>query len=115
MSATSETALNGFRLSPGQQRLWALADAGWLPAEQRVAARFAWMAAPPPRAAVEAALNALIGRHEILRARFPRLPEMRLPLQTAPGDACLRLDDGSEPGAHAPALRASMDAAGTNP
>lgn len=112
MSATSETALNGFRLSPGQQRLWALADAGWLPAEQRVVARFAWTAAPPPRAAVEAVLNALIGRHEILRARFPRLPVMRLPLQTAPGDACLRLDDGSEPGAHAPALRASMDASG---
>ncbi|TOZ28342.1 non-ribosomal peptide synthetase, partial [Burkholderia pseudomallei] len=127
MSATSETALHGFRLSPVQQRVWTLTDAGRLPAAQRVVARFAWTAAPPSRAALEAALNALIGRHEILRARFARLPEMRLPLQTAPDGARLRLDGACAPDvpgtpdtpdmpdmpdAGAPALHAAMDATG---
>ncbi|MCD4556263.1 non-ribosomal peptide synthetase, partial [Burkholderia pseudomallei] len=130
MSATSETALHGFRLSPVQQRVWTLTDAGRLPAAQRVVARFAWTAAPPSRAALEAALNALIGLHEILRARFARLPEMRLPLQTAPDGARLRLDGACAPDvpdvpgtpdtpdmpdmpdAGAPALHAAMDATG---
>lgn len=121
MSATSETALHGFRLSPVQQRVWTLTDAGRLPAAQRVVARFAWTAAPPSRAALEAALNALIGRHEILRTRFARLPEMRLPLQTAPDGARLRLDGAcapdvpgtpDTPDAGAPALHAAMDATG---
>ncbi len=38
MSATSETALHGFRLAPVQQRVWTLTDAGRLPAAQRVVA-----------------------------------------------------------------------------
>ncbi len=78
----SESALEGFRLSPQQLRVWLL--------QQGVAAGQALpyratatvqMDGPLDHAALAAALKALCERHEILRTTFQCLPGMTIPLQ----------------------------------
>ncbi|WP_029013115.1 non-ribosomal peptide synthetase [Niveispirillum irakense] len=103
-------AVNGFRLSPGQQRLWSQMMQGTVPRDLRVCARFAWTGTPPAPAAIAAALDRLVRRYEILRTRFLSLPEMRLPLQAACDPPPFALAQGPVPAdPDAPGLHAWME------
>jgi len=85
-------SLSGFRLSPGQERLWRQCAAGILPEGLVACARFIWKGAAPEPAAVASALERLTRRHEILRTSFVSLPEMKVPLQAALEPAAIALD-----------------------
>jgi amino acid adenylation domain-containing protein/FkbM family methyltransferase len=69
--------IEGFRLSPQQQRLWRLREGGAACAAQCVLALEGDLHA----GALERALSAVLARHEILRTRFERLPGMEIPIQ----------------------------------
>ncbi len=78
----SGDAVNGYLLSPGQERLWHLWSGGQIARMPAVRGRFR-LDGPVEPAALCAALGRLAERHEILRAVFLRLPEMGVPLQAA--------------------------------
>src|SRR5687768_177439 len=69
-----EETIQGYRLSPQQQRLWLSAT--------RPAAQLTLLCRGELDAeALRRALRRLVARHEILRTSFPQLPGMDLPLQ----------------------------------
>lgn len=74
--ATVET-LQGFRLSPHQRRLWRLLADG---VEDRARCAFL-LEGRLDRGLLEAAVEAVFARHEILRTSFHRLPGMKVPIQ----------------------------------
>jgi len=78
MTLTSPT-LEGFRLSPQQDRLWSLQQgAAQLPPLAQAAFR---ITGPLQVEQLQTALEQVAQRHEILRTRFPCLPGMQVPLQ----------------------------------
>jgi len=89
--------IEGFRLSPQQQRLWRLREKGTAGTAQCIVA----LAGDLRAAALEQALSAVVARHEILRTRFERLPGMDVPIQVIASEPLLvfreiDLNDGSE-------------------
>jgi non-ribosomal peptide synthetase component F len=69
----------GYRLSPRQRHLWALQqDPELRPRDARALLR---LRGPLDPAALDAALEALVARHEVLRTSFERLPGMPEALQ----------------------------------
>lgn len=71
--------VQGFRLSPQQRRAWGLLMLGARDAYRtRCAVR---IDGPLDIAALAAAIEATVARHEILRTRFRRLPGMKVPVQ----------------------------------
>ncbi len=74
-----QTTIEGFRLSPQQARLWALQQ-GDQSASYTARCSILIEGALDERL-LEAALNQVVQRHEILRTTFRRLPAMTLPLQ----------------------------------
>ncbi|HSF40046.1 MAG TPA: amino acid adenylation domain-containing protein [Thermoanaerobaculia bacterium] len=87
--------MNGFRLSPGQERLCRL---GGEAAESPLRAVGVVSIAGELRVdALEAALRAVVSRHEILRTDFRRLPGMSLPLQVIAEGGTIHLEPGSGP------------------
>src|SRR5436305_2711441 len=70
---------NGFRLSPQQRRLWALQGDESGPGYH--AQLEILLEGPLDRELLASSIVGLIGRHEVLRTVFRRLPGMALPLQ----------------------------------
>jgi len=74
--------LEGYRLSPQQQRLWTLQHAphdGGAPAYRALCAVL--IEGPLNPVALQEALQSVVARHEICRTSFRQRPELRLPLQ----------------------------------
>ncbi|MEA5452797.1 amino acid adenylation domain-containing protein [Leptolyngbya sp. CCNP1308] len=90
-------AIAGYRLSPQQQRLWRLQQR--YPNQPFRAVLRLRSQVPLHGDRLQAALQALIDRHEILRTTFPTLPGMTMPLQviaeTLPVEAVLTSHDWS--------------------
>src|SRR5215510_7756218 len=79
MEKESKATIEGFRLSPQQARLWLLQqDAQYPPYNSECCVL---IKGPLDAQLLEAALNQVVRRHEILRTTFRRLPAMTLPLQ----------------------------------
>ncbi len=79
--------IEGYRLSPQQQRLWRLQ-----PDSRAFRSQCALMIRGPLRPeALEDGLCRLVERHEILRTAFRQLPGMELPLQVITNGGPLRL------------------------
>ncbi|HSF42629.1 MAG TPA: AMP-binding protein, partial [Thermoanaerobaculia bacterium] len=86
----AETAVQGFRLSPQQRRLWVLArEAEGSPYRAEAVVR---ITGPLDRARLEAALGEVVARHEILRTVFPVPPGMSRPAQVIQPPGAVRLD-----------------------
>ncbi|AUX42316.1 uncharacterized protein SOCE26_037460 [Sorangium cellulosum] len=71
----TEHELEGFRLSPQQERAWALGG------DRLHAAGLAVLSGSCDEGRLRAAVAAVVARHEILRTVFPSLPGMSAPLQ----------------------------------
>jgi amino acid adenylation domain-containing protein/non-ribosomal peptide synthase protein (TIGR01720 family) len=85
MSMTSDTTVQGFRLSPQQARVWSLRQAApGLPLHAWCSVR---LRGGLDRGALEAALGAVAARHEILRTTFRTLPDVGLPVQVVEDEA----------------------------
>src|ERR1043166_8243390 len=83
--------VQGFRLSPQQERLWLLQEAD--PGMPRRARAMFSITGPSTAEMLEAALRSVVRRHEVLRTWFFKAPGMTLPLQVVKGeDAALRLE-----------------------
>jgi amino acid adenylation domain-containing protein/non-ribosomal peptide synthase protein (TIGR01720 family)/FkbM family methyltransferase len=83
--------LEGFRLSPQQERLWSLQQAGGGDAPFR--ALCVVRVEGPLRPDVLAdAVAAVVRRHEILRTGFQRLPGMSLPVQVISDEGAARFE-----------------------
>lgn len=79
MTLTSSPAIEGFRLSPQQHRLWSLQQSAvQLPALAQATIHINGSLQPQQ---LRAALLQVMQRHEILRTHFPCLPGMQVPLQ----------------------------------
>jgi amino acid adenylation domain-containing protein len=72
-------ALEGYRLSPQQRRLWELQHAAGGGAYR--ALRAVSVEGPLEAESLKAALRSVVGRHEILRTGFHTTAELRTPLQ----------------------------------
>ncbi|HEV2891991.1 MAG TPA: condensation domain-containing protein, partial [Frankiaceae bacterium] len=70
-------AIEGFRLSAQQRRLWSLGRDGRVPVCQCAV----WLSGEPDVERLRSALDAVVARHEILRTGFRRLAGMQWPLQ----------------------------------
>ncbi|HEX8178801.1 MAG TPA: amino acid adenylation domain-containing protein [Pyrinomonadaceae bacterium] len=82
-----QETLAGFRLSPQQERLWLLQQAG---TSAPYRAQCAVLVTGALQAdALKAALAAIVARHEILRTSFQRLPGMSIPVQVIADEAAL--------------------------
>jgi hypothetical protein len=80
-----EAPLEGFRISPQQDRLWSLQRGGHQPMYgNRCAFR---IRGALDREALEAAWRSLVDRHEILRTHLHLLPGLKQPVQAATGGA----------------------------
>ncbi|HSK76264.1 MAG TPA: amino acid adenylation domain-containing protein, partial [Thermoanaerobaculia bacterium] len=90
----AETAVQGFRLSPQQRRLWALAREEGSAYRAEAAVR---ITGPLDRARLEAALGEVVARHEILRTVFPVPPGMSRPAQVIQPPEPVRLADAPGP------------------
>jgi amino acid adenylation domain-containing protein/FkbM family methyltransferase len=77
--------IEGFRLSPQQQRLWGLRDGQASGTAQCVLE----LSGDVRASALATALSAVLGRHEILRTRFEWLPGMEMPIQVISGEPLL--------------------------
>jgi amino acid adenylation domain-containing protein/non-ribosomal peptide synthase protein (TIGR01720 family) len=76
--------IEGFRLSPQQQRLWQLSKQD---GAERYCARCEFMLdGELDVAKLQAAFQDVVARHEILRTRLEMFPEMKLPLQVIDDD-----------------------------
>src|SRR5262245_13643738 len=89
MQKNGQTTIEGFRLSPQQSRLWALQQ-GVRSTPYTARCRILIEGAFDDRL-LEAALNQVVQRHEILRTTFRILPAMTLPLQVIAGDVRLAI------------------------
>jgi len=78
MEPSQEAAVEGFRLSAQQRRLWRVQEEG-LSCRSRCAL---YLAGTLDESLLAAALAAVVERHEILRTTFHRLPGMTVPLQS---------------------------------
>ena len=88
----AQTAVQGFRLSPQQRRLWVLArEAEGSPYRAEATVR---IAGPLDHARLEAALGEVVARHEILRTVFPVPPGMSRPAQVIQPPESVRLAAG---------------------
>ncbi|HYY42245.1 MAG TPA: condensation domain-containing protein, partial [Pyrinomonadaceae bacterium] len=82
-----QETLAGFRLSPQQERLWLLQQAG---TSAPYRAQCAVLVTGALQAdALKLALAAIVARHEILRTSFQRLPGMSIPVQVIADEAAL--------------------------
>lgn len=101
-SGAATAAIEGFRLSPQQRRLWQLArDSRAFKVQALVT-----FEGPPERVtaeAVRAALAALVARTEILRTTYRRSPGVRFPLQVVAAELPPQWQ-GAEEGADVEAL-----------
>jgi amino acid adenylation domain-containing protein/FkbM family methyltransferase len=70
--------VEGFRLSPQQERLWLLQQGGSSPYRAQCAVR---VEGDLDLASLQAALHVVVNRHEILRTTFHCVPGMTVPLQ----------------------------------
>ena len=86
-----EQTIEGFRLSPQQRHLWRL-GAGDPDAPYRAQCVIV-VRGRCDLAALRGALADLVARHEILRTSFPRMANVRLPLQAIAETADLALDE----------------------
>ncbi len=85
------TVLEGFRLSPQQQRLWLLQQASH---SRLFDARCVLsIEGDLDKAALNEALEQVVARHEILRTLFHHLPGMRFPLQVIVERISLAVED----------------------
>jgi amino acid adenylation domain-containing protein/non-ribosomal peptide synthase protein (TIGR01720 family)/FkbM family methyltransferase len=101
--------LEGFRLSPQQERLWTLQQAGGGDAPYR--ALSVVIVEGPLRADVLGdALAAVVRRHEILRTGFQRLPGMSLPVQVIADEGEARFESQDLTGLDARAQEAEVAA-----
>ena len=85
MTAATGAAIEGFRLSPQQRRLWQLARDSRAFKVQALAT----LEGPPERVTAEtvrAALAALVARTDVLRTTYRRSPGVRFPLQVVAAD-----------------------------
>ncbi|MEO6196443.1 MAG: amino acid adenylation domain-containing protein [Thermoanaerobaculia bacterium] len=80
-----QQVIEGFRLSPQQQRLWPLRDGHVVGKAQCALA----LEGDLHVQALERALLRVVSRHEILRTRFERLPGMEVPIQVISGEPLL--------------------------
>src|SRR5581483_1970890 len=74
-----EAQIEGFQLSPQQRHLWTLLQGKWdhpYCIQSRVS-----IEGPLQRAALEAAVQQVVARHEILRTTFQQVGGMSLPVQ----------------------------------
>jgi amino acid adenylation domain-containing protein/FkbM family methyltransferase len=78
LEPSQDAAVEGFRLSAQQRRLWRVQEEG-LSYRSRCALR---LAGPLDQPRLAAALAAIVERHEILRTTFHSLPGMKVPLQS---------------------------------
>jgi amino acid adenylation domain-containing protein len=81
--------VQGFNLSPQQRRLWLLAE-GEEAHPYRAVVEIAIRGALDP-VILGAALNRIVGQHEILRTSFERVPGLSLPLQVIAGSGSVPL------------------------
>ena len=77
--STHEELIQGFRLSPQQEHLWRLQQAG--PATSYRAQCAVMIEGELEVQSLDAALRLALARNEVLRTAFRRLPGMSLPLQ----------------------------------
>jgi amino acid adenylation domain-containing protein/non-ribosomal peptide synthase protein (TIGR01720 family) len=90
MSMPVETAVQGFRLSPQQVRVWSLRQAApGLPLHAWCTVR---LRGALDGGALQEALSAVAGQHEILRTSFRVLPGVGLPVQVVADEARVRLE-----------------------
>jgi amino acid adenylation domain-containing protein len=85
-----EAALQGFRLSPQQRRLWRLLEDN--PGAYRAQLVLRIEGALDP-VLLRAALERLLCRHEILRTVYIRSPGLRFPVQVVRGEAGVEFDE----------------------
>ncbi|HSL84273.1 MAG TPA: condensation domain-containing protein, partial [Thermoanaerobaculia bacterium] len=96
-------AVQGFRASSQQRRLWALGGHGSL----AVAEVTLSLSGPLDRARLRRAFEALVARHEILRTRFVVPPGLRYPLQVIDDGGSVQWEEGAvavRPGIEPPGL-----------
>jgi len=86
-----DAALEGFRLSPQQRRLWRLQDDGRVYPARAVLA----IEGDLDPEGLRRALEAVVARHEILRTTYRRLPGMDLPVQRIGERPVFSLDVGT--------------------
>ena len=87
--------VEGARLSPQQRRLWALREAHG-PLVVQLAAD---LEGPLDRAALRAAVDRAVARHDILRTTFQPVPGLRVPVQVVVEDrACVWTEGDAQPG-----------------
>ncbi|WP_437681742.1 amino acid adenylation domain-containing protein [Sorangium sp. So ce131] len=105
-----ERVIEGFRLSPQQREI---VDSG---VEQSLLAQGALLLEGPLDVArLGRALEAVAGRHEILRTRFQRLTSMGVPLQVIAEGAAVELSSGDAAGCEAPDVAAALEEARQRP
>ena len=88
-SVSNAPAAEGYALSPQQRRLWSLLPRGAAPVAQ-IAASIQGHIVPR---ALKQAFQTVVLRHDILRARFERLPGLEFPVQVAVPDACCAIEE----------------------
>jgi len=86
-----QTTVQGFRLSLQQERLWRLGKEGGSARPFR-AQCLVELEGPLDGERLASALGRALGRHEILRTRFRKLPGMPLPVQVVEDDAGCELE-----------------------
>ncbi len=101
--------IEGFQLSPQQERLWRLSGDRFDPAYSTSFALSIDGALQPD--ALRDALNDVVRRHEILRTTFRRLPGRSLPVQVINGDGRLAWQQRDLRGLAEPDRDAALDAA----
>jgi amino acid adenylation domain-containing protein len=106
----TQQSIEGFRLSPQQERLWRAAGGQDAPAwRARVSVE---IAGDLDRKILGGALAAVIERHEILRTAFRTLPGLAMPLQMVTGSTAVELrdtvDDPAFDLAEPPLVRAAL-------
>jgi amino acid adenylation domain-containing protein/FkbM family methyltransferase len=93
MQREEMSQLAGFRLSPQQRRLWAEGQRHGSDWQRSLAAVV--IEGDLDRSALRAAVEAVVGQHEILRTRFYSLPGSPFPLQVIGGpEWCWCIQDG---------------------
>lgn len=103
-----QSVIQGFRLSPQQDRLWSLqGDGGELPYRATCVLRITGRLDVQ---ALQAALGRVVERHEILRTTFRQAPGMEEPLQVIGESAAVRIERCELRGGSSAAREASVDA-----